>query len=159
MGGVLAVTQPYSVGLGIQEPFNGATPAAGANFTYTVDGYGVRRFLSLVFTVTLANAGSNRYVSVEYRGKDALPFSVNAPARVQTINTADRYAGSIAYHVSDFATGSDVFFPLDPVMLYPGDTLSIIIASINASDAITGVRGVVERFPLDAANLPVQQSG
>ena len=143
MGGVLAVTQPYGAGLGQQLPFTRPNPAAGANLSYTWDGYGIYRLLSVVFNVTLANAGSNRLVTVEYRGKDNLPFSVNEATTVQVINTAERYAGSIAYSVSDFNTGTDLMFPLDPVFQFPGDTFNIIIASIDAGDTITNVRGVM----------------
>lgn len=158
MGGVLAVTQPVSRGVGQQLPLRIADPAAGANVAQSIDGLGMYRLLSLVFTVTLANAGSNRLVTVEYRGLDGLAYSVNEATTLQVINTAERYAGSIAYSVSDFNTGTDLMFPLDPVFLSPGDTLNIVIASINANDTITSIRGQWERFPLDEAAYPVLET-
>ena len=157
MEGVLALTQPVSVGRGQQLPLRIVNPAAGSNLAYSFDGYGTYRVLALVFTVTLANAGANRLVTVEYRGKDALPFSLNEATGVQVINTAQRYSGSVWKTVSDFNTGTDVLFNLDAVQLFPGDSLNIVIASINASDAITDVRGVMERFPLSEDVLPVEE--
>jgi hypothetical protein len=157
VGNVLAVTQPVSLGVGQQVPFIGANPAAGSTFTRTFDGNFLRRILSLVFTVTAANAGNSRFVAVEYRGKDGLPFSESFPGALLAINTANRYAASVQRTVSDFASGTDVGFPLDAVLLFPGDQLVINITTINASDAITDIRGVEERFPLDPAWLPVQE--
>ena len=157
MEGVLALTQPIGVGLGQQLPLRIPNPAAGANLAYPFDGYGTYRVLSLVFTVTLANAGANRLVTVEYRGKDALPFSLNEATTVQVINTAERYAGSVWKTVSDFNTGTDLLFNLDAVQLFPGDSLNIVIASIDVGDTITNVRGVMERFPLSEDVLPVEE--
>jgi hypothetical protein len=152
--GASALASPVGIGQGYQFPFRAANPGAGSLLTVNMDGQFVRRILSLVFTVTAANAGSSRYVAVEYRGKDGLPFSVNAPASLLAINSGNRYAPSIAYSLSDFATGTDVFFPLDPVLLYPGDQLVINITTLDAGDAITNIRGVEERFPPSVAQVP-----
>jgi hypothetical protein len=56
--------------------------------------------------------------------------------------------------VSDFATGTDVGFPLDDVIVFPGDTLVINITTLDAGDAITNIRGVEERFSYDPRRLP-----
>jgi hypothetical protein len=153
-GGGLSVTSPFGVGLGQQFPFIGANPATGAVFTRTFDGNFARRILSLVFTVTAANAGSSRFVAVEYRGKDALPFAGGFPGSLLAINTANRYWGSVSRTVSDFATGTDVGFPLDDVFLFPGDQLVINITTLDSGDAITNIRGVEERFSYDPRRLP-----
>jgi len=153
-GGGLSVTSPYGVGLGQQYPFKGDNPGAGVLFTRTFDGNFARRILSLVFTVTAANAGSSRYVAVEYRGKDTLPFAGGFPAGLLAINTANRYWGSVLRGVSDFNTGTDVGFPLDNVFLYPGDQLVINITTLDVGDAITNIRGVEERFAYDPRRLP-----
>jgi hypothetical protein len=154
VSGGLSVTSPYGAGLGQQFPFRGDNPGAGVLFTRSMDGNFYRRILALVFTVTAANAGASRFVAVEYRGKDALPFAGGFPGSVLAINTANRYWGSVSRTVSDFATGTDVGFPLDDVFLAPGDQLVINITSLNASDAITDIRGVEERFSYDPRRLP-----
>src|SRR5438105_14937390 len=101
-GGVPALTSAVGVGLGQQLPFIGTPPAAGANFTFACDGHARRLFKSLVFNVSLANAGANRLVTVEYRGKDALPFSVNKATTLQVIITSVRNSGFIATNVTEF---------------------------------------------------------
>ena len=154
MSAVLAVTQPYGAGLGIQEPFVGATPAAAANFTYACDGYGLRRFLSLVFTLTTDGNAANRYVTVEYQGKDGNAFAVGAAGVTVSASSTQRFAGSAFRGEAEWAANTDVLFPLIPLLLFPGDVLKIVVASIQAGDTLTLIRGVTERFPLDVNNLP-----
>jgi hypothetical protein len=149
-----SVTSPFGVGLGEQFPFKGVNPAAGATFTRSFDGNFARRILSLVFTVTAANAGSSRFVTVEYRGKDGLPFAGGFPASLLAISSANRYWGSVGRGVSDFNTGTDVGFPLDDVMLFPGDQMVINVVTIDASDQLSDIRGVEERFAYDLSRLP-----
>src|SRR5256885_2356018 len=122
-GGGLSVTAPYGVGLGQQFPFYADNPGAGVLFSRSLSGNFYRRILALVFTVTAANAGSSRFVAVEYRGKDGLPFAGGFPGSLLAIASANRYWGSVTRTVSDFATGTDVGFPLDDVIVFPGDTL------------------------------------
>jgi hypothetical protein len=154
MGGGLSVTSPFGVGLGQQFPFYADNPATGALFTRSFSGNFYRRILSLVFTVTAANAGSSRFVTVEYRGKDGLPFAGGFPASLLAINTANRYWASVGRGVSDFATGTDVGFPLDDVFVAPGDQMVINIVTLDANDTITNIRGVEERFSYDPTRLP-----
>jgi hypothetical protein len=154
MGGGLSVTSPFGVGLGQQFPFYAADPGAGVLFTRSMSGNFYRRILSLVFTVTSANAGSSRFVTVEYQGKDGLPFAGGFPASLLAISSANRYWGSVGRDVSDFNTGTDVGFPLDNVFLAPGDTVTINIVTLDAGDAITHIRGVEERFAYDLSRLP-----
>ena len=154
MSGVLAVTQPYGAGLGIQEPFRIASPGANTNATYQADGYGLRKLLSLVFTLTTDSNVANRYVTVEYQGKDGNAFAVSAAGVTYPASATQRYAGSAFRGEAEWAPNTDVLFPLLPVLLYPGDVLKIVVANIQAGDTLTAIRGVMERFPLDAQQLP-----
>jgi len=155
---VPGLTQPYGVGYGQQLPFIGVNPAAGANFTRSFDGYGIRRLLALVFTLTTDGNAANRYVTVEYQGKDANAFTVNAATVVVTASSTQRYAGDIWKGDSEWNTGTDVLFGLANIMLMPGDTLNIIVANIQVGDTLTKIRGVEERYPLNPDILPIAQS-
>lgn len=157
MSGVLAVTQPFGVGLGIQEPFRIAAPGADTNAIYQADGYGLRRLLSLVFTLTTDSNAANRYVTVEYQGKDGLAFVVNAAAVTVAASSTQRFAGSYGRGEAEWAANTDVLFPVTPVILSPGDVLKIVVTNIQAGDTLTAIRGVMERFPLDIANLPTME--
>jgi hypothetical protein len=157
VAGPPAVTSQGLVGLGVQQPFTPGNPGTGSLLTYQVPGLYAVRFTSLVFTVTAANAGSSRLVTVEYRGKDNLPFAISEPTTLLAVNSANRYVASPAYTFTDVQTGSDVCFPLSQVLLYPGDVLAVNIVTLNASDAITDIRGVVEQFRYDPKWLPAQE--
>jgi hypothetical protein len=154
MGGGLAVTSPFGVGLGQQFPFRGDDPGAGVLFTRQFDGKFARRILSLVFTVTSANAGASRLVTVEYRGKDNLPFAISEPTNLLAVNSSNRYVCNTAVGWTDVQAGSDVLFPLFVPLLFPGDQMVINIATLDANDAITNIRGVEERFSYDLRRLP-----
>ena len=151
---VPAVTSQGLIGLGVQQPFTPANPGTGSVLTYPVPGLYAVRFTSLVFTVTAANAGSARLVTVEYRGKDNLPFAISESTALLVVNTSERFVASPAYTFTDVQTGSDACFPLSQVLLFPGDLMVINITTLDAGDAITNVRGVVEQFRYDPSWLP-----
>ena len=127
MGGVLAVTTPFGAGLGIQEPFRIPAPGANTNATYQADGYGLRRLLSLVFTLTTDGTVANRYVTVEFQGKDGLAFVVNAAAVTVSASSTQRFAGSYLRGEAEWAANTDVLLPLTPVILSPGDVLAVVV--------------------------------
>lgn len=152
--GVLALTQPFGVARGVQEPFAIANPAAGSGAAFVCDGRGLRRLLSLVFTLTTDANAANRYVTVEFQGNDANAYCVNAAGVTVAASTTQRFAGTISRGQGEWASGSDILYPLESLFLYPGDTLRVVVAAIQAGDTLTKIRGVMERFPLDSESLP-----
>lgn len=156
-GAVPAVTRPFGLGWGSQEPFTINPPGAATNATFKVDGRGRRRLVSLVFTLTTDANVANRYVAVEYRGFDGGAFAVNAASVLVTASSTQRFVGSIDRGVAEWNTGTDVLFPLADVFLHASDTLVIAVSSIQAGDTLTGIRGVMERFPVDVYDLPEQE--
>ncbi len=151
---VPALTLPYGTARGEQEPFAIANPGAAQAATFTVDGRGLRRLNTIVFTLTTDANVANRYVTVEYRGGDGLAYCVNAAAVVVLAGSTQRFAGSIGRGVSEWATGTDVLFPLDDVFLYASDVLRVGVSGVQAGDTLTAIRGVLERFPVDRYDLP-----
>jgi hypothetical protein len=151
---VPGITRPFGKARGVQEPFAIANPAAAADGVFTVDGRGLRRLVSIVFTLTTSADVADRYVTVEYEGGDGLPFAVNAAGVLVTALSTQRFAGSISRGNSEWNTGTDVLFPLEDVFLYPSNVLRINVAAVQATDALSGIRGVLERFPLDWYDLP-----
>jgi len=150
----LSLTQPIGIGLGVQEPFSMQTPAAGAGFTFTCDGRGQRRLSSLVFTLAASAVVASRYPALEFRGGDGNAYAVAAVAATLTAGNTQRYVFATNYAAQAWNTGTDAFAPLPAVFLSPGDTLVLTIASVDAGDQVTLVRGVMERYPLDGVGLP-----
>lgn len=156
MPAVPGLTLPYGSARGVQEPFKIADPSAGTAASFTVDGRGLRRLNTLVFTLTTNGTAANRYPTVEYQGGDGLAFCVNGAGVVVTASLTQRYAGSISRGQAEWASNTDVLFPLDDVFLYPSNVLTVTVASMNAGDTLTDIRGVLERFPLDWYDLPTR---
>ena len=152
-----ALTQPVGVGLGWQEPFAGVSPAGGVGFTFVCDGRGIRRLTSLVFTLTTSADVADRVVTVEYQGGDGLSYSVNGNPTAVTASLTQRFAASMQTVQGGTLTTTDLYFPLDPVFLFPGDSLRILVANQSATDALTAIRGVLERYPLDSDLLPTRE--
>lgn len=156
-GAVPALTRGFGLAWGSQEPFAIAAPGAATAATFTVDGRGRRRLVSLVFTLTTDANAANRYVTVEYRGIAAGAFAVNAASVLVTANSVQRFAGSIDRGVAEWNAGTDVLFPLEDVFLHASDQLVIAVGAMQAGDTLTGIRGVMERFPVDVYDLPEQE--
>jgi hypothetical protein len=156
-GAVPALTRPFGGGWGSQEPFTIANPGAATNATFTCDGRGRRRLITLVFTLTTDANAANRYVTVEYRGIASAAYAVNAASVLVTASSTQRFAGSIDRGVAEWNTGTDVLFPLEDVFIHPSDTVVIAVSGMQAGDTLTGIRGVMERFPMDAFDLPERE--
>jgi 2-keto-4-pentenoate hydratase/2-oxohepta-3-ene-1,7-dioic acid hydratase in catechol pathway len=153
MGG-LSLTQPVGSGLGVQEPFAIATPAAGSGFTFTADGRGLRRLSAFVLTLTTSATVAARYLKLEWRGGDNVPYAVAAVAATLAASLTQRYVFALNYAGQAWNTGTDGFAPLPAVFLSPGDSLVAVVDNIAVGDTLTLIRGTMERFPLDGVGLP-----
>jgi hypothetical protein len=152
------LAQPYGFGLGFQSPITGVKPAAGANFSLAIDARWRWRIVTAVFTlVTDANA-ANRYVTLEYQDGSGVALVVDAAAVVVTANSTQRFAGSTARGVAEWAANTDVLFPLTPVFLDGGGALTINVANKQVTDQLSAIRFLVDRFPTDLENYPGAES-
>jgi hypothetical protein len=152
--GALALTQPIGAGLGVQEPFAPASPAAGANLSFVCDGRGLRRLQTLVLTLTTSAVVAARYLKVEWQGGDGKAYAVAAVAATLAASLTQRYVFAVGYAAQAWNTGTDGFAPLPAVLLSPGDSLVTVVDNLDAGDTLTVIRGTMERFPLDGVGLP-----
>jgi hypothetical protein len=127
----------------------GASPAAGAHFTFDIPGNYYTRLISVFCRlVTDANV-ADRTVLVEYRGDDSQRFALSAGA---SLTQAASLTRDWAFNV--FQPGSatvDLTFlaPLAPIMLTPGMDFRIFISNGQAGDQLSRVRLVLEQFYTD----------
>jgi hypothetical protein len=56
--------------------------------------------------------------------------------------------------VSEWNTGTPVWAPLQNVLMPPGFSVKFNVASIQATDAISGLRLWVEKFPTGPRGIP-----
>lgn len=147
------LTQGLASGLGNQVVIRPANPGAGNNLSIALDSRWVWRLSSCVFTLTTSATVANRYVTVEYAEDTGASASVNAASVLVLAGSTQRFAGSAQRTVAEWNTGTDVLFPLDPVFMYPGGTLQILVAGIQVGDTLTAIRFIVERFSTDVTGL------
>lgn len=122
-------------------------PAAGANFSQTVnDGYWWRLLLVAVRLNTDANAG-NRTLYVEYRGQDAVAFArFGNPVTYPASTTDEDFFFSIWQPQGAWEVAAANLGTLGAVLLQPGQDFRIVVDTIKAGDTLTRIRYLVERF-------------
>lgn len=149
------LTEPFGHARGDSFLIRGTPPAAGSSFAFPIPGEYVARPVSCTFTLVTDGNAANRYVTVEYGVRDGPSYCVNAAGLVVTATTMIRFAGSSQRGVAEWATGTDVLFPLEPAFLFPGASLQINVASIQAGDTLTGIIFLVDRFFTGPRGEPV----
>lgn len=123
-------------------------PAAGAGFTVNVSGSTEWVPRSLVFTLTCSADVANRYVTVEYREGTGVTLCVNAAGLVFVANDVFRLAFSSRRGVGEWATGTDVLVPLEPLNLPDECSIVCNVANMAAADQLSGIVLAVEQRDL-----------
>lgn len=124
----------------------GVQPAAGAMFSRTIPGQYFERLLTVFFRlVTDANV-AERQVAIEYRDSAARRFAFAAPVTTQGESTTTDYAFQAFLGQSDWEADGTVMVTLPPLILSPGHDWRIFVGAIEATDQLSAIRFVVERF-------------
>jgi hypothetical protein len=143
----LYLGQPYGGrGMSEQVVLRGNNPGAGANFSFVIPSEYQWRPLGCTFTLTTSAAVANRFVTVQYLGADGNPWNASGAAVVTVANSVARYDGSMYINTGSWASGTDVFFPLDPFFLRGGDTLKINVANIDVADTLTLIYFTFDKY-------------
>jgi hypothetical protein len=139
-------------GRGLTDWFSVASPAAGANASFTVGGRnveGLRVLAALASLTTDANA-ANRLMALDYIDGRNVTRVRNANTGVWTANTSGQtFQWDQAHAVSEWNTNTPVFTPLADVILTPGWTVQLTVDSKQAGDQLSAISFVVEAFYAD----------
>lgn len=125
----------------------GTLPAAGANFTYTVDGnYFVRLLTLSVRLATDANA-ANRTVRLEYLDYAGNVFAVcGNPVTYPANTTAEDFFFSVWQGQGEWEVAASNLVPLAPLLLPPTFAFRVLVNNIQAGDTLTRIRFLREEF-------------
>jgi hypothetical protein len=146
-------TAPFTSEQGYTDFFNPASPAAGANYSFTVGSLSSTWVRIVAVTATLATDSNvaNRLFSVDYRSGRAGTMIRNAATVLITANTsATVFQWDHAHTSSEWQTGTPVFAPLVDIILTPGWTVQLTVDNIQATDAITAIGVTLEKFYPDS---------
>jgi hypothetical protein len=139
-------------GRGLTDWFSVASPAAGANASFTVGGRNVQglRVLAALATVTLDANAANRLVSLDYIDARSVTRVRNANVSVWTASTSNQvFQWDQAHAASEWNTNTPVFVPLVDVILTPGWLVQLTVDNKQAGDQISAISFVVEAFYAD----------
>lgn len=152
------LVQEYGAGQGFEEVVKGTNPTAGLIYSHNLDSRYRTRLVSAVFTLTTDANAANRYVTVENQDGDGNTITVSSAAVTVSANSTQRFAGSLIRGHSEWAANTDVLFPILPSFMSGGTVLAIVVANIQAGDALTKIRWIFDRFPTDLDRWPGAES-
>lgn len=138
---------------GFLDFFSPASPAAGANYSFTVGSLqcDYLRIVSVVATLATDANAANRLFALDYITGRATTAIRNAATVLVTANTAATvYQWDQAHTVSEWQTGTPVFSPLVDVIFATNWTIQLTVDNKQAGDAITAITFVVEKFYADS---------
>jgi hypothetical protein len=142
--------QPFGYRTGYPDWLDVPTPAAGATASVTVDGRWWLRVLAARLTITTDATVANRYISLDFidgRGNTRLKNGASVLVTASTTAQAFEWQGNLNF--ANWAAGTPVFCPLAPWFLPPSWVVKFNVASIQATDAISGLSLWVEKFQTD----------
>jgi hypothetical protein len=131
---------------GFSEVVLGASPAAGAGFSYQDSQGYATLLLSLTFRfVTDANA-ANRTVRVEYDDGNGSKFYRTVDGTVQTANTTAFWGFAVGQPSTDFDTNNFLSAPLAPLFIYPGQKAQVNVTNVQVGDQLSQIVLLCEKF-------------
>ena len=142
-----------SFGVGWQEPVYLPNPAAGANWSYKVDGRYFERVLSVHYTLVTSAVVANRFpvlTLADQNGKIVSGAPGGSGVAASTTLITDLIIGGPAY---DFANVGNSYGFLPDLLIPPGWSWQSVVGNLDVADQFSGIVLLVQRFPNDATSL------
>lgn len=147
---------PFQHGRGYQEPLQGVTPAAGANFVYKVPGSAWQRLVSAAFTLTTSSHVANRYVTITYATAQGLVYGGDGSGVAITASqTAQPFYAATNGGTAAGALATPLLFPLSGVFLPSGTVVTIQVSNIDTADQLDTIGLLFETFETGEAGYPI----
>lgn len=147
------MASPPGFAIGWQEPVYLPNPAAGAEWSYTVDGRYYERLISVRFTFTASAAVADRFPVVhlaDANGRVVAGYWAGSGIKAGVVQTVTLSPGNQV--VSNYGP-ADVFGFLPDLLVPPGWVWSSSTAGLDVADQISAITLVVQRFPNDTATI------
>ncbi len=138
---------------GFVDFFSPASPAAGANYSFTVGSLNCdyARIVSCIATLATDANAANRIFALDYITGRSTTAIRNAATVLVTANTsATVFQWDHAHTVSEWQTGTAIYSPLADVIFATNWTVQLTVDNKQAGDAITAITFVVEKFYADS---------
>ena len=141
------LVEPFGYGLASQDWVPVATPVAGANASFTVEGRNWLRVVAAVATLATDANVANRVFSLDFINARGTTYLRNFAPLVVTAGTA-----ATVFHwqeqvtQSEWAVNTPVKVPVSSLFLPPGTTVQFTVDNKQAGDQISAIFLTVERF-------------
>jgi hypothetical protein len=150
-----SVGDPFGWGLLYSDVIAVATPAAGANAPFTVPGECWLRVVAARLSLTTDANAANRLVSLDFvDGRGSTRVRNAASVVVTASTTAQTFEWSRNRTIAEWNTNTPVFAPVLNMFLPSGWVVQFTVDSKQATDQISGLSLVVEKFPTGAKGYP-----
>lgn len=147
LNNVYGLVGPATYGPAYPAWYDVTTPAAGATASLTIDGRWQARVIGARLSITTDANVANRFVSLDYVDQNGVTRLRNAAGLVVTASTTGQaFEWSSNRTVAEWAANTPVLVPLAPFFLPAGWSVKFAVDSIQATDAISGLRLWVEQF-------------
>ncbi|SRR6266852_3497065 len=140
--------------VGWQEPVYLPNPAAGAVWSYKVDGRYFERVLTITFTLVTSAVVANRFPQVQLA--DANGTVITAVPAGGTVVAGNNLNVTLTLEAPGYSGGASggTFGFMPDLLIPPGWSWRAAVFGIDPGDQILGVILLVQRFPNDAASIP-----
>lgn len=143
--------------VGWQQPVYVPNPAAGAQWSFTVDGRYYTRVLAVRFTFTTDAVVGNRSPQLVLTDTNGFVITkVPAGSGIAASSSVSANLSLIAPQPA-LGGGGDLFGYLPDLLLPPGWTWGTSVGTIDPGDQFSGIVLLVQQFPNDAASFTVSE--
>ena len=150
MADTFRLVQAFGYGHGSQFNVLGVAPAAGANFTLSLDANYTWRLAAACFVFTADGNAANRALTIERQDSGGNTLEAVGLPAVVTANGSVTVRASLAYTTMLAVTSGAVFVPVPRSFMFGGDKLALVASNIQATDAFTAIRLTFDRFQTNA---------
>jgi hypothetical protein len=147
---------PFGWGYGFPDWVDVASPAAGANQSFTVDGSNLIRVVAARAKLTTSATVANRFVTIDYiDARSVVRASSGASVAVPASQTNQQHDWAYNRAAGSSASGATTFAPLLFTFLPAGYTVRFTVANIDTTDQLSGLSLWLERWPTGPRGEPV----
>ncbi|HVE35375.1 MAG TPA: hypothetical protein VNC18_17550 [Gemmatimonadaceae bacterium] len=123
-----------------------ASPAAGTDFSYQLPGDFYVRLISVYCKLVTDGTAANREVVLSYEDAGGNRYGLTGGNTVVAASSTAYYVFSAQLTEVVATVDSSVLIPIPPLLLEPTRVFKLHVVNVQATDALTQVRTVWERF-------------
>jgi hypothetical protein len=152
---LLGLTNGFSHGRGFTAPVSVATPAAGADWSYTITGSYWIRLAALSFQFVSSSATANRVPTLQILDEGGVILAAIPPAAAQTASHTYTYTFLPNVGVVGSIDANVAVAPLPSFFLRPGYKVVTVTSAIDTGDQYSNIRMIAEQIDTGPAGYPI----